>query len=519
MQLIRLLSVSFLFSFTSFISYTPVTNDVNDTGEHTTSASVLSDELNPSIKPLITPYSPLIFYQVIFHCLFVEIRLLSRSNGCRKSKRKSNKEIPKPDTKQQQELTEEEKLKKAPTKAPSCMGCEEEAGAAETPKRPTKMKESRGRPRQIDTTNHYCPNEGCEYYGWLNLANIIANGRPNRGKARQLKCKACNRCFMETQGTIFYRKKTSAKTIWQVITALAEGVGLQAASRIFKVKVETISRWLEEASKHAEAVNNYLLNDLELKQVQLDELWSLVGSKEAGETRSARARWVWCAFDAEHKLWLNFVVGDRSEGNAQLLIHGLTLILAPECIPLFTSDGLDAYASALLRHYGEWIKIARKHKKGRSPKPRFCAVAGLRYAQVVKKRIGRRMVSVKQRVVYGTKEAIERALAVSVGNVINTAYIERFNLSLRQHVAALGRKVQSLAKREKGLIAELALFQLYYNFCLPHSSLRKELTTGGNRKWEKQTPGMSAGLTSKVWSLEEVLMKPVPPWRQQGWLG
>ncbi len=206
MQLIRLLSVSFLFSFTSFISYTPVTNDVNDTGEHTTSASVLSDELNPSIKPLITPYSPLIFYQVIFHCLFVEIRLLSRSNGCRKSKRKSNKEIPKPDTKQQQELTEEEKLKKAPTKAPSCMGCEEEAGAAETPKRPTKMKESRGRPRQIDTTNHYCPNEGCEYYGWLNLANIIANGRPNRGKARQLKCKACNRCFMETQGTIFYSK-------------------------------------------------------------------------------------------------------------------------------------------------------------------------------------------------------------------------------------------------------------------------------------------------------------------------
>ncbi len=58
---------------------------------------------------------------------------------------------------------------------------------------------------------------------------------------------------METQGTIFYRKKTSAKTIWQVITALAEGVGLQAASRIFKVKVETISRWLEEASEDAEA--------------------------------------------------------------------------------------------------------------------------------------------------------------------------------------------------------------------------------------------------------------------------
>ncbi len=85
-------------------------------------------------------------------------------------------------------------------------------------------------------------------------------------------------------------------------------------------------------------------------------------------------------------------------------------------------------------------------------------------------------------------------------------------------MAALGRKVQSLAKREKGLVAELALFQLYYNFCLPHGSLRKELTAGGNRKWEKQTPGVSAGLTSKVWCLEEVLMKRVPPWRQKGWL-
>ncbi len=440
MQLIRLLSVSFLFSCTSFTSYTPVTNEVNDTAEHPIGASVLSNELIPNIKPLVTPYSPLIFFQVSFQWLFVEIRLV-RVNLCRKSKSKSNKESLTPNTKQKkEELTEEEKLRKALTKAPHCIACEAEETIVETPKRPMEMKESRGRPRQIDTSNHYCPNEDCEYYGWLDLANIIANGRPNKGKTRQLKCKACDKCFVETKGTIFYRKKTSGKTIWLVITALAEGVGLQAASRIFKVKVETISRWLEEASEHAEAVNNYLLHDLELKQVQLDELWSLVGSKEAGETRSARARWVWCTFDAEHKLWLNFIVGDRSERNAQLLIHGLTLILAPECIPLFISDGLDAYASALLRHYGEWVNIPRRHKRGRSPKPRFCAVSGLRYAQVVKKRIGRRMVSVKQRVVYGTKEAVEKVIAVSVGNVINTAYIERFNLSLRQHVVSLPPK-------------------------------------------------------------------------------
>jgi len=127
------------------------------------------------------------------------------------------------------------------------------------------------------------------------------------------------------------------------------------------------------------------------------------------------------------------------------------------------------------------------------------------------------MVSVSQKVIYGSKKAVETVLITSVGNVINTAFIERFNLSIRQHVAALGRKVQSLAKSEKGLIAELALFQMYYNFCLPHGSLRKELTAEGNQKWQKQTPGMSAGLTSRVWSLEEMMMRQVPPWRQEGW--
>ena len=544
MYFIRLLLVSCVCLFSDFIPHTPVTNDINDTTESVVYANLLPNKFNSIIKPFLIAYSPFAFLQNTYRQLFFEIKLRSRRRSRQKRKSKDNKRFPRSNNKQQKgkkekaknkelkksgseeaneessekpEPREDEKERKGPRKAPHCGACEEPETTIETPNKPPEIKEDKGKPKQVDTTNNYCPNKECEYYGWLSLGNIIANGRPNRGRSRQLKCKVCKKCFMETQGTIFYGKKTDPKIIWQVITALAEGVGLQAASRIFKIKVETISKWLQEAARHAEAVNNYLLHEVEVQQVQLDELWSLVGSKEAGETRTERARWVWCAIDADHKLWLNFVVGDRSEANAQLLIHGLLLILAPECIPLFLSDGLAAYANALLRHYGEWVNIPRKHKKGRSPKARFCALPRLIYAQVVKKRVGRKMVSVSQRVIYGSKKAVEKVLITSVGNVINTAFIERFNLSIRQHVAALGRKVQSLAKSEKGLISELALFQMYYNFCLPHGSLRKELTTKGNQKWQKQTPGMSAGLTSRVWSLEEMMMMRVPPWRQEGW--
>jgi hypothetical protein len=94
---------------------------------------------------------------------------------------------------------------------------------------------------------------------------------------------------------------------------------------------------------------------------------------------------------------------------------------------------------------------------------------------VVKERRKGRVISVTQRLVYGSLEIVERIMAQSVGQVINTAFMERLNLSIRQHVSALGRKVLAIAKGEVGLNDFLALYQAYYNFCLPHSSLRQPL--------------------------------------------
>src|ERR1700751_1115542 len=105
-----------------------------------------------------------------------------------------------------------------------------------------------------------------------------------------------------------------------------------------------------------------------------------------------------------------------------------------------------------------------------------------------------RLVRVTHRVVFGTLEAIQQVLA-ACGWQINTAFVERINLSIRQHVAAVGGRVSTLCKGEDGLRQQLVLYQVYYNFCLPHTSLRLPLPhpeptngTGSAKRWQSRTP-------------------------------
>jgi len=109
----------------------------------------------------------------------------------------------------------------------------------------------------------------------------------------------------------------------------------------------------------------------------------------------------------------------------------------------------------------------------------------------------------------------------SQGWQINTAFIERVNLTIRPHVAAVGRRVITLCKQEDGLRQQLPLYHVYYNFCLPHASLRQPLPQplstngkGSAKTWRHCTPAMAAGLTDHVWHLREVLRFRVPLWPQ-----
>ena len=195
-------------------------------------------------------------------------------------------------------------------------------------------------------------------------------------------------------------------------------------------------------------------------------------------------------------------------------------MLASDCIPLCFTDGLQDYTTALLTHFGHWMHPARRQAKGPMPKPRWRPLPQLCYAQVVKFYQRRRIVGVTHRVVFGTWLAIEQALA-ACGWTINTAFVERLNLDLRQRVAAIGRRVNTLCQGAAGLQQQLVLFQVYHNFVLPHASLRQPLTasmatngTGSAKVGRPCTPAMAAGLTDHVWSLTEVLRYRVPPWPQ-----
>jgi hypothetical protein len=83
-------------------------------------------------------------------------------------------------------------------------------------------------------------------------------------------------------------------------------------------------------------------------------------------------------------------------------------------------------------------------------------------------------VGVTHRVVFGTRLAIAQVLA-RWGWTINTAFVERLNLDIRQRVAAIGRRVNTLCQGEAGLQQQLVLFQVYHNFVLPHASVRQAL--------------------------------------------
>jgi hypothetical protein len=224
--------------------------------------------------------------------------------------------------------------------------------------------------------------------------------------------------------------------------------------------------------------------------------------------------------DPRSKVLVVVDVGCRTLAMAQRVVHRVTEVLAPGCVPLFLTDGLKDYATALLTHFGQWRHPERRQERGPRPKPRWRPLPELRYAQVVKSYRRRRLVGVTHRVVFGTRLAIEQVLA-RCGWTINTAFVERLNLDIRQRVAAIGRRVNTLYQGETGLRDQLALFQVYHNFVLPHASLRQLLPTpevprgrGAAKVWRPYTPAMAAGLTDHVWSLKEVLLYRVPPWPQ-----
>ena len=214
------------------------------------------------------------------------------------------------------------------------------------------------RPRMVATSMPFCPHTGCDYRGWLGLGNVRANGHPNSGPWRQCHCTACEGYFPEHHGTIFHGKQAEVELIVRVLACLAEGLGLRATARVFEVDANTVLHWLVEAAEQLTAFSTYFLCDLHVKQLQLDELYAVLSAVKEGEITEAKAinrlsrspHWVWVAIDPVTKLLVALDVGERTQAMAQRFVHHVAQGLAPDCAPLFVTDGFREYATALLTH-------------------------------------------------------------------------------------------------------------------------------------------------------------------------
>src|SRR4051812_9790244 len=233
---------------------------------------------------------------------------------------------------------------------------------------PPRIVPTRGRRRQVDTSTHFCPNPACAYRGWVGWGNLRANGHPSGGPWRQLLCIVCRGYFLETLGTIFHGKSASVELIVRVIACLAEGLGIRGTARVFEVDPNTVLQWLVEAAEQLQAFSRHVLHNVRVRQVQLDELFALLSAVKDGAVSAAEAierlerspQWVWVAMDPESKLLLAIDVGHRTLAMAQRVVHQVAQMLAPDCAPLFLSDGFREYMTALLTHYGQWVQPPRR---------------------------------------------------------------------------------------------------------------------------------------------------------------
>ena len=130
----------------------------------------------------------------------------------------------------------------------------------------------------------------------------------------------CRRYFLETRGTLFHGKRESIELIVRVIACLAEGLGIRGTARVFEVDAHTVLQWLVDAAAQLRAFSQHVLQDVRVRQVQLDELFALLSAVKAREVSEAEAierlerspQWIWVAMDPESKLVLVIDVGERT---------------------------------------------------------------------------------------------------------------------------------------------------------------------------------------------------------------
>ena len=344
----------------------------------------------------------------------------------------------------------------------------------------------------MDPQQVFCPNLACPARGRRDADNIRVHSR----KERRYRCRVCGKTFVETIGTIFYRRQLAADLISIIVTLLAHGCPPKAIERAYDLDERTVSSLLVSAGQHGQQVHEQLVQrPRDLGQVQADEL----RVKACG-----LVLWVAMALQVSTRLWLGAEVNaQRGTPLLRALIQRVRACAL--CRPmLFCVDGWRAYVNVIAQVFREPVPT------GQSGRPRLRPWDNVCVAQVVKQYAQGHVVGILRRVVQGTTAQVATLIQHSQGaGDINTAYIERLNATFRSRLSRLVRRGRALAHQTVPLHAGLYLVGTVYNFCTDHASLRVAGIINGH-KWLPRTPAMAAGLADHRWSVQELLAYTVP---------
>jgi IS1 family transposase len=268
--------------------------------------------------------------------------------------------------------------------------------------------------------------------------------------------------------------RLSAEDRVRVVKTLVEGNSLRATAGITGVARMTVEKLLRDLSAACIAYQDAHLRNLSARRVQCDEIWAFVGAKQKNVTPKTIERgaigdvWTWVAMDADTKLAISWLVGDRGAASAYALMDDLASRLSHRI--QLTTDGHKVYAEAVESAFWQGIDYAMLIKiygadrdKAATYSPAQC--------------MGTRTVDI---------------LGVPDPKHISTSYVERQNLTMRMSMRRFTRLTNGFSKKIENHAQAVALHFMYYNFVRIHQTLRI-------------TPAMAAGISAKVWEVEDLI--------------
>ena len=297
--------------------------------------------------------------------------------------------------------------------------------------------------RAVD--NPACLKAGCKNFGKPGI-NIVGHGWmvTKSGRRPRHRCKICGGTVSLNTGTPYRGLRCGRREFDQVASLRVEGVSISATARTTGRSRNTVARWLDRASRAAARFNRHILKNFEVRELQADELYTFIGSKR-------RPTWLFATLEVASRVWASSLVGRRSSRNTRAVLDDVILRGRLVGVPLIATDGFESYGPVIHRLMGP-----------------ACV-----YGQVIKTRRNDRVVRVERRVKIGSAAQLEDALVQSEDSEhLNTSFVERLNLTIRQGSAYLRRCSPCHARGEAQLRGHVELLRCHYNFVRPHRALK-----------------------------------------------